>query len=259
MIHILKIFILVFLFGCGSQESPSFQNTETEKTKKERSILPSPIDENLFYGKTDGLHIYKDGFYNMIYHVELIPESNIAQIQWNVLGGRYHMYEDELEELKAERPFQRTILFLEKNLYTVQAKVFMHNSTPPSLRSIQMDTRDILLSNKIKMDLEMDKLEPLIMEEIHFKPLLSEIRHMKFHWEVKKLRKVSCSMNHFICHHMYEEESIEGKDYIFKMDSQSVRVQFKNPGRYLVRVNLLDEQNQPISKVTKRIKIDKDF
>ena len=59
---------------------------------------------------------------------------------------------------------------------------------------------------------------------------------------------------------MYEEESVENQDYILQLNNaDQASIQFKYPGRYVVRLHLLDMQNQPLSKVAKRFKVDSDI
>lgn len=260
------------MVGCGKAREESVRqdrkpNSETqEDERKQKPITPSPIDENVFYGSADQedihLYAYKDSFYNMIYHVELKLASNfpLHNIQWEIKGGRYHIYDDEILLLKNFRPLQKTILFLEKNTYVISATVFNDTMNTTISKSMEVDVSRLLFPNKVKMAIESAQFELWLKEKINLAAnIYDSIKEdVIYQWEVKRLKDVTCPDvveehgYYHVCEQKYEEEIMEGKDYLLdSKDSQKTAIQFIFPGQYVVYFWLFNTQNQPLSRVAK--------
>ncbi len=270
--NIISFFVFLgvaWMVGCAREETDPNPNISAQPEK----TIEEVEEDEVLQAQQESLRLvlYKDSVYNTLYHAAL--ESSLlavdTSIHWEVQGGRYHIYEEELSFFKELRPFQRTILFLEKTKYDVFVTLTREGQVQET-NHIELDFSGFS-SPSLKAELEMDKLSPLPGEAIQLKVqgLSLEAFHHEI-WEVKRLQKVTCpsledvladviqselSTISEICDRSYEEPLEEGKDYLLEKGraSNEVHVTFKTSGQYTISFWGYDRQGQLLSKSSRKI------
>ena len=155
---------MAWMVGCAHEEDHPAMSLQPEK------IIEEVEEEEILQTQkiNPSLVLYKDSFYSTLYHADLKAFGAAhASIQWEVRGGRYHIYEEELLFFKKLRPLQRTILFLEKTKYDVFVTLYKKDQIYET-NHIELDFSGLSLS-LVKTELELDKLSPLPGEAIELK------------------------------------------------------------------------------------------
>ena len=100
---------MAWMVGCAQPETDLHTLTQPENAIKEVE------EDEVLQAKQASPHLslYKDSVYGTLYHADLgeLLLAADTSIHWEVQGGRYHMYEEELSFFKELRPLQRPILF----------------------------------------------------------------------------------------------------------------------------------------------------
>ncbi len=218
------------------------------------------------------LRLYKDTFYNMLYHARLTfnqkPEWGL--VQWEITGGRYHIYDNEYGVFQRVRPFEKSILFLEKKDYQVKAIVTEGVNRQKEIIT-QVDLTHAQMPTSVAAILHADSYEPQISEKVNFKIAWQETpkESVSFEWEAKKIGDVSCpeimgieaEAREILCEQFFEIPLVEGEDYEIAGDregnrkSDHVAISFKKLGQYVVHVRVRDDETQEISKYSRHLKL----
>ncbi|MBI3018817.1 MAG: hypothetical protein HYY61_02885 [Deltaproteobacteria bacterium] len=255
------------MVGCAQPETDLNTSTQPENAIEEVE------EDEVLQAKQEPprLSLYKDSVYSTLYHADLKTSlsATASSLQWEVQGGRYHIYEEELSFFKKLRPLQRTILFLEKTKYDVFVTLTRGGQTQET-NHIELDFSGLSPSS-VKTELELDKLSPLPGEAVQLKVNNRSLEGFDHGvWEVKRLKKVSCpSLEDVLadviqselmtiselCDRFYEEPLEEGKDYLLEKGqaSNEVHVTFKTLGSYTISFWGYDRQGQLLSKSFRRI------
>ena len=257
---------MAWMAGCAQPETDPMLSPQPEK-----AIIEEGEDE-VFQAQQEPPHLnlYKDSVYSTLYHADLKTSlSANVSLQWEVQGGRYHIYEEELSFFKRLRPLQRTLLFLEKTKYDIFVTLH-HKGQVYETNHIELDFSGLSPSS-VKTELELDKLSPLPGEVVQLKVNGSSLKEINREiWEVKRIQKVSCpsledvlesaiqnelSTISEICDRSYEEPIEEGKEYLLEKGhaSNEVHVTFKTLGSYIISVWGYDAQGRLLSKSSRRI------
>lgn len=280
--HFIPFFALLglaWMVGCARQQADSLVPVSSDKGLLHEEVDQEADDEEevLQAGQMQSpqLALYKDSFYNTLYHADLTQPSlkkAAISIQWEVQGGRYHIYEEEMPLFKTLRPFQRTILFLEKNKYTVFVTLIRHGYEQET-NHIDIDLSKVMSQTPLKSEIEIDKLSALPGEAIKLHAKVENSGSFHYQWEAKKLQKVKCpsledvlpeviqselTTIHEICDRSYEETMGEGKDYLLEagQTADNIEVIFKAPGKYAVYCSEYDDQGEILSKSSRKIILD---
>lgn len=258
---------LAWMVGCAQPETDSKMSISPE------NVIEEVEEDEVLQAQQENprLNLYKDSVYGTLYHADLgdLLLAADTSIHWEVQGGRYHIYEEELSFFKELRPLQRTILFLEKTKYDIFVTLNREGENQET-NHIELDFSGLSPSS-VKTELELDKLSPLPGEVVQLKVNGSSLKEINREiWEVKRIQKVSCpsledvlesaiqnelSTISEICDRSYEEPIEEGKEYLLEKGhaSNEVHVTFKTLGSYIISVWGYDAQGRLLSKSSRRI------
>ncbi|MBI3016704.1 MAG: hypothetical protein HYY62_01710 [Deltaproteobacteria bacterium] len=257
---------MAWMVGCAQEEMNSTMSLQPENAVEEVE------EDEVLQAQQENprLSLYKDSVYSTLYHADLgeLLLAADTSIHWEVQGGRYHMYEEELSFFKELRPMQRTILFLEKTKYDIFV-TFNRGGQGQETNHIELDFSGISQAS-LKTELEIDKLSPLPGEVMKIHAKIDSLEHFTSRWEIKRLQKVKCHsledilpeamQNELatiseVCDRSYEEVLVEGKDYLLEQKASSVEgeIIFKHPGTYAIYFYGYDTQGQLLSKSFRKI------
>lgn len=223
------------------------------------------------------LHSYKDSFYDTLYHFDLtallsdisqVKEmTSIKKITWEIAGGRYYVFDEDTQYLKKLRPFQRTILFLQKSSYNLT--VHLWNQEGKEFRKqIVVDLSGFEKpSHSMKANFESDKLQFGVGEEVALMGRVDEPQlSYRYQWQVQKLNPVSCPQGlaefeprttHEVCDRFYEEEVVQGQEYsLNNAVSKDTSIVFHTDGKYVIEFIVLDENQKLLTHFSKSFLLD---
>ena len=257
---------LAWMVGCAQPETDSKMSISPE------NVIEEVEEDEVLQAQQENprLNLYKDSVYGTLYHADLgdLLLAADTSIHWEVQGGRYHIYEEELSFFKELRPLQRTILFLEKTKYDIFVTLNREGENQET-NHIELDFSGFSQSS-LKTELEVDKLSPLPGEVMKIHAKIDSLEHFTSRWEIKRLQKVKCPsledilpeamQNELatiseVCDRSYEEVLVEGKDYLLEQNVSGVEgeITFKYPGTYAIYFYGYDDHDQLLSKSFRKI------
>lgn len=214
------------------------------------------------------LHLYKDTFYNMMYHARLTfnqdPQSSM--VSWKITGGRYHIYDNEYDFFKRVRPFEKSILFLEKKKYEIKAIVTTGMHQNEKIVS-QLDLSEVPQFRSVAASLQTDQMEPRVLETVNLSVAWEEqpIGTVSFSWEAKRIGEVSCpeilgvesKARELLCEKFFEIPLVEGEDYEMEGDQNTdhLVLRFKKNGQYMVNVRIQNDETHEVTKFSRHFKL----
>ena len=213
------------------------------------------------------LHAFKDSFYNTLYHFDLVffedLKDKVLDVSWQVDGGRFHFYDEDLSYLKRTRPIQKTILFLEKKVYEISVTL-RFNEKEVLTKKISLD-----LIKGFDEDSDQDyRLKAFYKDSENTIQLLSDLdleQSKKYHWQLGRLEKVYCdeSIRYLetaadvekICNRSYVRKLTKGIDYDLQNSSfKEALLILKGPGNYLINLEVTNAQNELLHKLSQKLR-----
>ena len=225
-----------------------------------------------------------DSFYPMLSHFELralfdgdVPTSVPGtspeiEVKWSVEGGRYHILDEELPVISVLRPFQKSVLFRERQRYEVRASVFVEGQKRFEKKTIVDFRNQFWPSDAVRVRLSVERAAAAVGQWVAMRGEAdTNIRDLHYVWDVRKMDQTHCpeaalayeetqrlnvSMARLkVCESDYEEQMYLDQDYLLDQQrSDHTVIRFKNPGQYKIILKVHngngDELGQSNRKLT---------